>query len=60
MGIVKDAVLLKTIERVGRTEAELLAQLLAEQQKTNQLLAQLVQALSGPVRAQPTTSWGQP
>lgn len=58
MGIVKDAVLLKTIERVGQTEAELLAQLLAEQQRTNALLTQLL-AQGGQRQAPQTTSWGQ-
>ena len=59
MGMMRDAVLLKTIEKAGQTEAELLTALLAEQQRTNQLLGQLLQAVNGPQRAVQSPSWGR-
>jgi hypothetical protein len=58
MGIVKDTVQLKTLEKGFSTQAELLAQLLAEQQQTNQLLAQLIHLL-GRQATPSTTTWGR-
>jgi hypothetical protein len=58
MGVVQNAALLRTLDNASNREAELLTALLAEQQQTNHLLAQLIHMLSR--QALPsTTSWGR-
>lgn len=59
MGIVKDAVLLKTLENAAKQAREDAASLLAEQRRTNELLTHIAQALSSRQAAPQATSWGQ-
>lgn len=59
MGVLQDAAVLRTLDKHAQTQAELLAQLLVEQQRTNQLLTQLLAAQGGRQVVPQTTSWGQ-
>jgi hypothetical protein len=57
MGFMAETAILKATEKAHRQQAELLTALLAEQQRTNELLTQLLS--SGPQRANQSPSWGR-
>jgi hypothetical protein len=59
VGFMTEGQIRDLIKKQGKKQEEQLDALLAEQQRTNQLLTAVLQALSGPQRAQQTTSWGQ-